>query len=222
MRMPFSDEQFRLLPENTDVGGHILSAGTLQRKVRVLRKSLDGGKAVVHDCDPKRRIQHIGQEAAGTAGIEKDMVAVADQIGGCLGDLSLLLQVHTSKNKIIRSSELIEIIEARVEQIFSIINKDLMQAGMKSKINNVILTGRGITNISKSDVAGKVALNIPVKFATGKQTSSIKPSERTAYSLVKYIASRPFAKSVSSRIDESTNDNVLKKVVEKVKDFFYS
>ena len=134
----------------------------------------------------------------------------------------VLSTANDSKNKIIRSSELIEIIEARVEQIFSIINKDLLQAGMKSKINNVILTGRGITNISKSDVAGKVALNIPVKFATGKQTSSIKPSERTAYSLVKYIASRPFAKSVSSRIDESTNDNVFKKVVEKVKDFFYS
>ena len=127
-----------------------------------------------------------------------------------------------SKNKIIKSSELIEIIEARVEEIFSLINKDITQQGIKSKINNVVLTGRGITNISKSDVAGKVILNIPVKFATGRQTSIVKPAERTAYSLVKYIASRPFAKSVSSKIDSNTNDNFFGKVLDRIKEFFYS
>ena len=127
-----------------------------------------------------------------------------------------------SKNKIIKSSDLIEIIEARVEEIFALINKDITQQGIKSKINNVVLTGRGITNISKSDVAGKVILNIPVKFATGRQTSIVKPTERTAYSLVKYIASRPFAKSVSSKIDSNTNDNFFGKVLDRIKEFFYS
>lgn len=134
----------------------------------------------------------------------------------------VLNTAEDAKNKVIKSSELIEIIEARVEEIFTLINKDIMQQGIKGRINNVILTGRGITNISKSDVAGKVILNIPVKFATGRQVSTIKPSERTAYSLVKYIASRPFAKSVSSRIDSNSSNNIIKKIVEKVKEFFYS
>lgn len=127
-----------------------------------------------------------------------------------------------SKNRTIKSSELIEIIEARVEEIFSLINKDITSQGNKSKINNVILTGQGITNINKSDVAGKIALNIPVKMSTGRLISTIRPSYRTAYALVRYIAARPFAKSVSSSIDTVLEDNFLKVLLERIKEFFYS
>ena len=126
-------------------------------------------------------------------------------------------------NKVIRSSELIEIIEARIEEIFTLINRDITSQGVKSIINNVILTGQGITNISKSDVAGKVVLNIPVKISTGRGISTVRPGYRTVYSLVRYVASRQFAKNVSSNIDAGTEKTpFLKNVFEKVKDFFYS
>ena len=45
-----------------------------------------------------------------------------------------------NKNKVIKSSDLIEIMEARIEEIFSIINKDITSQGLKSRINNVVLT----------------------------------------------------------------------------------
>ena len=134
----------------------------------------------------------------------------------------LLNTAEDPNNKIIKSSELIEIIEARIEEIFSLINKDIVNQGIKQKINNVILTGQGITNISKSDVAGKVILNIPMKFATGRYISQVRPEYRTAYSLVRYIAARPFAKSVSSSIDSNAHENILAKIIERVKEFFYS
>ena len=127
-----------------------------------------------------------------------------------------------SKTRTIKSSELIEIIEARIEEIFYLVNKDIISQGIKSKINNVILTGQGITNISKSDVAGKIALNIPVKMSTGRLISTVKPSFRTSYSLVRYIAARPFAKSVSSNIDTVLEENVFKIIVDRIKEFFYS
>ena len=127
-----------------------------------------------------------------------------------------------TKSKVIKSSELIEIIEARIEEIFSIVNKDITNQGIKSKINNVILTGQGISNINKSDVAGKIILNIPVKISTGRLISTVKPQYRTSYALVRYIASRPFAKTVSSSIDTQTNENVFKNIVERIKEFFYS
>ena len=126
-------------------------------------------------------------------------------------------------SKVIKSSELIEIIEARIEEIFTLVNKDISNQGLKPRINNVILTGQGIANISKSDVVGKVVLNIPVKMSTGRATSTVRPGYRTVYSLVRYIASRQFAKNVSSNIDtQSEKGNVFKVVLEKVKDFFYS
>ncbi len=137
-------------------------------------------------------------------------------------DIILNTCKDSTKNKIIKSSELIEIIEARIEEIFSIINKDITKQGIKSKINNVILTGQGIININKSDVAGKITLNIPVKISTGRLISTIKPTYRTSYALVRYIAARPFAKTVSSNIDTKTDDNILKNIIEKIKEFFYS
>ena len=127
-----------------------------------------------------------------------------------------------SKSKIIKSSELIEIIEARIEEIFTIINKDITNHNLKQKINNVILTGQGIVNINKSDVAGKINLNIPVKISTGRLISTVKPAYRTSYALVRYIAARPFAKSVASSIDTNNNENFFKNLLEKIKEFFYS
>lgn len=127
-----------------------------------------------------------------------------------------------SKTKAIRSSELIEIIEARIEEIFALVNKDIASQGIKQKINNVIITGQGIANINKSDVAGKVILNIPVKVATGRLISTARPDYRTAYALVRYIAARPFAKSVSSSVDSNTKENILQTIFERIKEFFYS
>lgn len=137
-------------------------------------------------------------------------------------DIILNTCKDTNKNKIIKSSELIEIIEARIEELFLLINKDFINQGIKARINNVVLTGQGITNISKSDVAGKINLSIPVKIASGRLIGTTKPVYRTSYALIRYIASRPFTKTVSSSFDTKSNENIVKNILEKVKDFFYS
>ena len=137
-------------------------------------------------------------------------------------DIILNTCKDTTKYKIIKSSELIEIIEARIEEMFSIINKDITNQGIKQKINNVILTGQGIVNINKSDVAGKINLNIPVKISTGRAISTVKPSFRTSYALVRYIAAKPFTRTVSSSIDTQSNDSFFKTIIERIKEFFYS
>lgn len=139
-------------------------------------------------------------------------------------DNDILLNTYKgeNRNKTIKSSELIEIIEARIEEIFSLVNKDITNQGIKARINNVILTGQGITNINKCDVAGKINLNIPVKIATGRLISTVKPTFRVAYALVRYIASRPFTKTVSSSIDTKSEEEFFKNLLERIKEFFYS
>ena len=59
-------------------------------------------------------------------------------------------------------------------------------------------------------------------MANNKIASIIKPTYATAYALVRYIASRPFAKNVSSSLDINSDKGVLKNIIEKVKEFFYS
>lgn len=139
-------------------------------------------------------------------------------------DNTIILNTYKGdkKNQSIKSSELIEIIEARIEEIFTLVNKDITTQGIKQRINNVVLTGQGITNINKSDVAGKIILNIPVKISTGRLISTVRPTYRTAFALVRYIASRPFAKTVSSSIDAKSDEGFVKTVIERIKEFFYS
>ena len=138
-------------------------------------------------------------------------------------DNEILLSTCKDESKrVIKSSELIEIIEARIEEIFSLVNRDITNQGIKQRINNVILTGQGITNINKSDIAGKIILNIPVKISTGRAISTVRPEFRTAYALVRYIASRPFAKTVSSSIDSNSKENIFQNIIDRIKEFFYS
>ena len=59
-------------------------------------------------------------------------------------------------------------------------------------------------------------------MATNKIAGVIKPTYTTAYALVKYVASRPFTKTVSSSIDTNSDESFVKKILEKVKEFFYS
>lgn len=127
-----------------------------------------------------------------------------------------------SRNKTIKSSELIEIIEARVEEIFTLVNRDISVQGIKNNINNVVLVGDGITTINKSDMAGKIILNIPVKVSTARIVATIKPIYRTSYALVRYISSRAYSKRVSSTIDTKSEKAGIKGVLEKIRDFFYS
>ena len=137
-------------------------------------------------------------------------------------DNEVVLTTVKDGDKIIKSSLIVEIIEARVEQIFELVNKDITGNGLKPNINTVILIGQGIANISKSDIVGRITLNIPVKMATTKALNSVRPTYSTAYALVKYIASRPFIKTVSSNVDSKSNENFFSKVWDRIKEFFYS
>ena len=137
-------------------------------------------------------------------------------------DNDIIINTFKEEERTIKSSELIEIIEARVEEIFSLVSKDINAQNLKSKINNVILTGGGITNINKSDIAGKIILNIPVKISTSRLTSIIKPHFNAAYALTKYIAFRPFVRTSSNGIVQKSSKNVINQIVERVKEFFYS
>lgn len=89
-------------------------------------------------------------------------------------DTNILLNtLKDGKKKTIKLSLLVEIIEARVEDIFNNINKYISETKIKSEINNVILTGEGIRDIRKADVVAKVALSLPIKEASGSNLRTI-------------------------------------------------
>ncbi len=201
-----------------DVGAENTDIGVFEGSTYIYTNSIPlGGENITNDI---ALVLNIAQEEADK--LKRQYGLALKSFIDNDNDIILNTCKDNNKNKIIKSSELIEIIEARIEEMFLIINKDLSNQGIKSRINNVILTGQGIINISKSDVAGKINLNIPVKISTGRLIGVTRPAYRTSYALVRYIASRPFTKTVSSSIDTKTNENILKNIVERIKEFFYS
>ena len=56
----------------------------------------------------------------------------------------------------------------------------------------------------------------------GRLISTVKPTYRTAYALVRYIASKPFTKTVSSSIENEDEESFIKTIFEKIKEFFYT
>ena len=201
-----------------DIGAGNIDIGVFEGQTFIYTNSIPvGGENITNDI---AMVLNISEEEADK--LKRQYGLALKSFIDNDNDIILNTCKDTSKNKIIKSSELIEIIEARIEEMFAIINKDITNQGIKQKINNVILTGQGIVNINKSDVAGKINLNIPVKISTGRAISTVKPSFRTSYALVRYIAAKPFAKTVSSSIDAQTNESGFKKVIERIKEFFYS
>ena len=200
-----------------DVGGENTDIGIFDGDKYVYTNSIPvGGNNITKDIEIVLNISHDEAEK-----LKKQYsLALKSYIDN---DSEVVLNtVKDGSEKIINSSNIVEIIEARVEQIFELVNNDISGQGIKQNINNVILTGQGITSISKSDIVGKITLNIPVKFCNSKINEIAKPSYITAYSLIRYIALRPFAKTVSSSIDTKSDGGFLKKTLEKIKDFFYS
>ena len=201
-----------------DIGAGNTDIGVFEGSSFIYTNSIPvGGDNITHDI---ALVLNISEEEADK--LKKQYGLALKSFIDNDNDIILNTSKDDNKKRIIKSSELIEIIEARIEEIFSIINKDITNQGIKNKINNVVLTGQGIVNINKSDVAGKINLNIPVKISTGRAISTVKPTYRTSYALVRYIAARPFAKTVSSSIDTQNNENIIKKILERIKEFFYS
>ena len=201
-----------------DIGAGNIDIGVFEGSSFIYTNSIPlGGDNITHDI---ALVLNISEEEADK--LKRQYGLALKSFIDNDNDIILNTSKDENKNRIIKSSELIEIIEARIEEMFSIINKDITNNGVKQKINNVVLTGQGIVNINKSDVAGKINLNIPVKISTGRAISTVKPAYRTSYALVRYIAARPFAKTVSSSIDTQNNENFFKNIIERIKEFFYT
>ena len=45
---------------------------------------------------------------------------------------------------------------------------------------------------------------------------------KDAYSIIKYFASKPFAKSIASNVGAEEEKSALKRIMNKIKEFFYT
>ena len=134
-------------------------------------------------------------------------------------DYSITLSTYTGEknSKTIKCSELVEIIEARVEEMFELINQKVEEAGYKSSIATCVIAGQGINSINKSERTAEEILGVPVRFGNSKTANLIKSECLGSYGIVKYISNIKHSKNIGSKIVEDVEPTFFENVVQSFK-----
>ncbi len=131
-----------------------------------------------------------------------------------------------NKSKRIKCSEIVEIIEARCEEILREIDNLLTEIEAKEYVKEVVFIGQGFNTISKIEIMAKEILNRPVELVNFKQTNQIRNVNTTAYSMQEYVLNNK--NNINNKlsnvedIDFNQKNGIISKMVEKFKDFLYT
>jgi len=100
-----------------------------------------------------------------------------------------IYSIGENKQKSIRISDVIDIIEARISELFTILNDRITVNGLKSQIQaGVVIVGQGIYHIAGSDNVASTSLGLPVRFVNPKLPGNLTLPYVTALGIVKYVA----------------------------------
>ena len=124
----------------------------------------------------------------------------------------------TCENEVIRCSEIVQIIEARVKEIYQLIKKMISDNKLNGKIDCMVLTGQGISNIVGAQELAMLILKInQVRVCNPKLINVIKPQHATVFGMVRYIASLGVSKHVNSDVEIVTDLTFKEKIIEGIR-----
>lgn len=176
-----------------------------EKELGVLLVDVGGGKTD-YSLYKNGRIKHYGSIPIGGEHITNDMVIglkisynEADRLKKQFplsqkslinNDQSITIySIGESAQKLIKISDVVDIIEARVDEILSILNEKLNEAGAKEEIEaGVVLTGQGIYHIAGIQEVSQKILGIPTRFVNPKLPVGLKLSYITSLGIIKYVA----------------------------------
>ena len=124
------------------------------------------------------------------------------------------------RRRAVKISEIVEIIEPRIQEIFSLVEENLVRYNMKEKISaGAVLTGQGISNIYGSDQAGAEGLNLPVRLGKPKLIGILKPTFATSLGMIKYISGIKYGRNMGSSVSVLNANKPYMGLWEKFKGF---
>ena len=118
-------------------------------------------------------------------------------------------------NDVIKCSEIVQVIEARIKEVYQLVRRMLQEKGMITGISTVVLTGQGISNIVGAEELAKRTLKINnVRVCSPKLINVIKPQHTTVYGMVRYISGLGLSKHVNSDVQIVTEPTFKDKIFE--------
>lgn len=133
-------------------------------------------------------------------------------------DVKLNTKSKTLQDNIVKCSDIVQVIEARIKEIFQIIKKMISDNKLSGKIECMVLTGQGISNIVGAEELAMLTLKInQVRVCSPKLINIIKPQHTTVYGMVRYISSLGISKHVNSDVEIITDPSLKEKISDGVK-----
>ncbi len=121
---------------------------------------------------------------------------------------------NSNSQEIVKCSDIVQVIEARIKEIYQIIKKIISDNRLTSKIESMVITGQGISNIAGVEELAMLTLKIDnVRICSPKLINIIKPQHTTVYGMVRYISSLGVSKHVNSEIEIVTDPSFKEKII---------
>jgi cell division protein FtsA len=169
-----------------DVGGGITDISVYQGKRLVFYDSIPvGGDHISNDIAIGLRISNVEAEK-----IKRQFELALTSLIKNDQEISVF-DINENKKKNVKVSEVVEIIEARVYEIFSLCRNQLKKANSLVKPDGgVVLTGAGISYVDGCKQLVQEVFEVPVRVVQAGQLQGVsKPEFITSAGIIRYVAS---------------------------------
>lgn len=201
-----------------DVGGGVTDISVYQGKRLVFYDSIPvGGDHITNDIAIGLRIS-----AAEAEKIKRQFELALTSLIKNDQEITVL-DINENKKKNVKVSEVVEIIEARVYEIFSLCSTQLRKAGVGSKLGGgVVLTGGGISYVDGNKQLAQEVFELPVRVAATGREGTLKPEYVVSAGIIRYIANIRKGGSLATEIKIQKSRPAAKSVgvLQKVARFF--
>jgi cell division protein FtsA len=167
-----------------DVGGGITDISVFQKKRLIFYDSLPiGGDHITSDISIGLKIPYTEAEK-----IKRQYELALTSL--IMNDQEItVLDTNENRKKNVKVSQVVEIIEARVYEIFSLARNLLLKNGLESGFDSgIVLTGGGISYVDGCKQLANEVFDMPVRIASYGTPGLTKPEYATATGIIKHIA----------------------------------
>jgi cell division protein FtsA len=206
-----------------DVGGSVTDVSVYQGRRLVFYESIPvGGDHITNDIAIGLRISNIEAEK-----VKRQFELALTSLIKNDQEISVL-DINENKKKNVKVSEVVEIIEARVYEIFSLCRNLLEKAGITIPGEGaVVMTGGGISYVDGCRQLAQEVFQLPVRVVqAGKIEGVTKPEYVAAAGMIKYVACVKKGGSAASEVKlkkpaaAQPRVTILDKIIDFIKEIF--
>ncbi|HOM02858.1 MAG TPA: cell division protein FtsA [Acetivibrio sp.] len=182
-----------LNPEEKDMGAILIDVGGGVTNISVFKNKC----LVLYDCIPVGGDHITNDISIGLKVSLSDAEKLKREYGLALTSLInndhdiTINELSENTKRTIKVSEVVEIIEARVQEIFSLCMERLEQEGILNGFTGgIVLAGGGISYIDGSIQSAKEIFGLPVRIVSYKSLGVKNAEHVTAMATIRYVANR--------------------------------